>query len=109
MYKILGQVLYREGLRSEQQKLVNESQKEKKINHPQTHDTVKSALDVVKAVSVDWPIIKVTRLINEFNKVNNCRRKMDEKYRFLYLVSVDLLWNIWSSQNIPLNRNLDRF
>ena len=53
VYKILGQVLYREGLRSEQQKLVNESQKEKKINHPQTHDTVKSALDVVKAVSVD--------------------------------------------------------
>lgn len=70
-YKILGQDLYNQELPSEQQKIFDKAQKNRLKDLINKENPGQSALDAVKTVAIYPQIVKVTRLINLFNKVNN--------------------------------------
>lgn len=77
-FKVLVQKIYTRGLPGEQQKIVDEAQKNKKINYLNLENAVQVAPNIAKIVVADPQTSKVRRLIASFNKVSNYLWKNDE-------------------------------
>ena len=77
IYATLGRQLYDKGLPQAQKSIVDEEQVRGIINYKQENQ-VKAVKEIVDLVAVDQPIAVVTRLINTFNNVLQCKKKSNE-------------------------------
>ncbi len=77
IFKTLGRQLYSRGLPQAQKSIVDHAQEIGKIDYKQS-DQVAAVQDIVDLIAVDPPIVVVSRLIESFNRVSNCRRKKNE-------------------------------
>lgn len=69
MFKVIGQILFKQALPREKQALVDEGQRKGTNNYLQTEDAVKTVLGIVKIVAVDVSMSKVTQKTTSFNRV----------------------------------------
>lgn len=77
VFKTLGRQLYSRGLPQAQKSIVDHAQEIGKIDYKQTNQ-VAAVQQIVDLIAVDPPIVVVSRLIESFNRVSNCRRRKGE-------------------------------
>ena len=77
VFATLGRQLYDRGLPQAQMSIVDEAQQRGLIDYKQ-EDQVKAVKEIVDLIAVDPPIAVVTRLIDSFNQVTNCRKRRGE-------------------------------
>ena len=77
IFATLANHLYDRGLPSAQKSIVDEAKAKGLINYKQ-EDQVTAVREIIELIAVDPPIAVVSRLIQSFNAVTNCRRNRSE-------------------------------
>ncbi len=77
VFATLGRHLYSRGIPHDQKSIVDHAQEIGKVDYKQD-DQVAALQQIVDLITVDPPIAVITRLIESFNRVSNCRRRKNE-------------------------------
>ena len=80
VYATLANQLYDRGLPSEQKSIIDEAQLKGLINYKQ-EDQIAAVRDIIELIAIDSPVATVSRLIDSFHRVTNCRRRRNEDLR----------------------------